>query len=303
MNSDLSNTLRTPEEFEASFATRKRSPRVPPKPTPTPRTTDVISTFPIEVVAPPSRTSKAASPLDASPPQLASEGQSDRFRMLARDEIITLPDQPRSSANVRTNLQELVDSIASLGIQTPLQVWWNPEARHYQVYDGHRRLAALDELAMQRPELHRQIPAVILTSEQMNTLLEIPEDDRLFVLSLTINATRSDLPKADRGRAYRRLIDKFGVSGTARICGVSRQAIHKTLRAAEDADRHQEYSIAPIDRPAWTQKQWFTVAESMVKHATRLDTRQRQSTADWLRRLADSVQSGDTRVPQFETPQ
>jgi ParB/RepB/Spo0J family partition protein len=293
--------LQTPEDFEASFAQRRRRPASVAKPTPTPHQAAVVTGFDLSVVSPVPKASPSSQFAEVDSPSLPVDLDiRDHFRYLDRSELTTLPDQPRSQANVRTHLQDLVESIRSLGIQTPLQVWWNPELQQYQVYDGHRRLAAIDELSIQNPNIARHIPVVILTREQTTALKDVPDSDRLFVLSLTINATRADLSKADRGRAYRRLLEQFGGTGAARLCGVSRQAIYKAIQAAEDADRHQLNDNAPYDRPAWTQKQWFVAAEAMVKQSTRLEVEQRTMTADWLRRLAEAIVNGSARVPEFE---
>ena len=301
MTPNTPTRLQTPEDFEASFTRRGHRPASVARPTPTPHQAATVSGFDLSVVPPVPKTPTVSQPREVDSPR--SPGNLDigeHFRYLDRSEVTTLPDQPRSQANVRTHLQDLVESIRSLGIQTPLQVWWNPELQRYQVYDGHRRLAAIDELSMQNPGVARRIPAVILTKEQATALTDVPDNDRLFVLSLTINATRADLSKADRGRAYRRLLERFGATGAARLCGVSRQAIYKAIQAAEDADRHRLNNNAPVDRPAWTQKQWFVVAEAMVKQSTRLEVEQRTMTADWLRRLAEAIVSGSARVPEFE---
>lgn len=288
-------TIQTPEEFAASFGKRRRHTEVPPIPQPTPHQPREVQGFPLAVAPPPTRESKPERPA-ASVPRIM---ESERFRYFDRSELVGLPDQPRSDSNVHTNLNELIDSIEALGVQTPLQVSWNASLGKYQVYDGHRRLAAIDELAVRNRSIASRIPAVILTPDQLDAMREIPSEDKLFVLSLTVNATRADLPRADRGRAYQRLIERFGVTGAARICGVSRQTIHKTLRAAEDADEHRERRSIQIDRPAWTQKQWFLAAESMVKQSTRAESSQRTLTAMWLRRLADAVEKGQASVPAF----
>jgi len=224
-----------------------------------------------------------------------------RLMLLTRDQIISLPDQPRTSQNVKVRLGELADSIAKIGLRVPLQGRWDATVEKYQVFDGHRRLMALDQLIPSRPDLGENIPMLVLADSEVAAWQTLDDHERMFLLSLVVNTVREDLSKADRGRAYKSFIDKFGVEGTARLLGISRVSVWRNLKAARDSDQHTQRGET-FGQPAWLPKYWVRTARSVLKlSAERWEPQQREATSRWLRAVARAMERGDAKLPPFPT--
>lgn len=103
------------------------------------------------------------------------------------------PLQPRGIINAES-LTELVDSIREQGILEPLVVAKTPAG--YQIIAGERRWRAAKILGLSR------VPVVIKeTSPQ-----------KMLEMSIVENIQREDLNPIERGQAYKRLIDEFGIT-------------------------------------------------------------------------------------------
>ena len=126
------------------------------------------------------------------------------------------PEQPRRSFDP-DELQALADSIAAHGVLQPVVVVEDGEG--FILIAGERRLRAVTHLGLQT------IPAVVRTAN---------EQERLE-LALVENIQRSDLNALDEARAYRHLIDDFGLTQerVAERVGRSRPAVANTLRILE----------------------------------------------------------------------
>ena len=126
------------------------------------------------------------------------------------------PEQPRRSFDPE-ELQALADSIAAHGVLQPVVVVEDGEG--FVLIAGERRLRAVTHLGYQT------IPAVVRTAN---------EQERLE-LALVENIQRSDLNALDEARAYRHLIDDFGLTQerVAERVGRSRPAVANTLRILE----------------------------------------------------------------------
>lgn len=123
------------------------------------------------------------------------------------------PLQPRGIISPES-LTELVDSIREQGILEPLVVAKTPAG--YQIIAGERRWRAAKILGLSR------VPVVVKeTSPQ-----------KMLEMSMVENIQREDLNPIERGQAYKRLIDEFGmtVGEIATRVGKSVPYISNTLR-------------------------------------------------------------------------
>lgn len=133
------------------------------------------------------------------------------------------PEQPRRTFDP-DELQQLADSIATHGLLQPILVVESGDG--YVLIAGERRLRAVTRLQLET------IPAVVRTAN---------EQERLE-LALVENIQRSDLNALDEARAYRHLMDEYGLTQerVAERVGRSRPAVANTLRILETAPKVQQ---------------------------------------------------------------
>lgn len=133
------------------------------------------------------------------------------------------PYQPRTHF-AEGALDDLTASVAEHGVLQPVVVV--PVEGGYQLIAGERRTRAAEQAGL------RSIPAVIRTADELAQLS----------LALVENLQRSDLGPLEEARAYRRLIDEFGLTQeeVARRVGRSRPAVANTLRLLAVAPAVQE---------------------------------------------------------------
>lgn len=133
------------------------------------------------------------------------------------------PEQPRRSFDP-DELATLAESIAAHGLLQPIVVV--ESATGYRLIAGERRLRAVRSLK------HETIPAVVRTANEQEQL----------ELALVENIQRSDLNALDEARAYRHLIDEFGLTQerVAERVGRSRPTVANTLRILDTAPAVQE---------------------------------------------------------------
>lgn len=133
------------------------------------------------------------------------------------------PEQPRHLFDPE-ELRELAESIAIHGVLQPIVVIEADDG--YRLIAGERRLRAVKQLQLPT------IPAVVRTANEQEQL----------ELALVENLQRSDLNALDEARAYRHLMDEFGLTQervAARV-GRSRSTVANTLRILETAPAVQQ---------------------------------------------------------------
>jgi ParB family transcriptional regulator, chromosome partitioning protein len=133
------------------------------------------------------------------------------------------PDQPRRVFDAE-ELRTLAQSIATHGVLQPVVVVDDGEG--YILIAGERRVRAAQLLGLE------SIPAVVRTAN---------EQERLE-LALVENIQRSDLNALEEARAFRYLMDEFGLTQerVAEQVGRSRSAVANTLRILDTAPLVQQ---------------------------------------------------------------
>ena len=131
------------------------------------------------------------------------------------DRIGRNPSQPRATFN-DAQLGELAASITVHGVLQPVIVRELADGG-YELIAGERRLRAARLAGLEA------IPAIIRDTDDAETSLE---------LALIENLQREDLNAIEAARAYRELIDRFGLTheAVARQVGKSRVAVSNALR-------------------------------------------------------------------------
>lgn len=134
---------------------------------------------------------------------------------IALDRIGRNPSQPRATFN-DVQLGELAASIAVHGVLQPVVVRELADGG-YELIAGERRLRAARLAGLEG------IPAIVRDTDGAETSLE---------LALVENLQREDLNAIETARAYRELIDRFGLThdAVARQVGKSRVAVSNALR-------------------------------------------------------------------------
>jgi ParB family chromosome partitioning protein len=132
------------------------------------------------------------------------------------DRIAMNPYQPRRRVD-GAELEALAASIAEHGVLQPILVTETLEG--YQLVAGERRVRAARMAGLTR------IPAVVR---------ELAEQHQLE-LALVENIQRADLGPLEEARAYRRLVDEFGLTQdqVARKVGRARSTVANSLRLLE----------------------------------------------------------------------
>lgn len=133
------------------------------------------------------------------------------------------PYQPRGRFEIE-ELRMLSESVAQHGILQPIVVTEVPGG--YQLIAGERRTRAAELAGM------TMIPAVVRSAGEQEQL----------ALALVENLQRSDLNAMDEARAFRQLMDEFGLTqeDVARRVGRSRPAITNTLRLLQVSPEVQD---------------------------------------------------------------
>ena len=136
------------------------------------------------------------------------------FRKLPIDAIEVDP-QVRTTMD-EEKIQELMESIKTVGLIHPIEVVPKKEIGKYKLITGHRRLEAAKRLGWEK------IPVLVR--------FEVSDDDRPF-RQLVENLQREDLDPIDEALAYARL-NEAGYSHVqiAEIIGKSRTRVTHTLR-------------------------------------------------------------------------
>ncbi len=137
-----------------------------------------------------------------------------QYRNIPLDQIAPNPMQPRQTFN-KERLAELAESLKTNGVVQPLVVRRNGAG--FTIVAGERRYRAAHLAAL------AQVPAVIMDDI---------DDVRTLELALVENIHREDLNPLELAEAYRRLIDKCGLTQNdlAVRVGRSRAAVANHLR-------------------------------------------------------------------------
>ena len=140
------------------------------------------------------------------------------------DRIKPNPFQPRKTFD-EAALKSLAESIRSYGVLQPLTVTRKEIERpgqgiyvEYELIAGERRLRAAKLAGI------AQVPVVIRNGE---------DDDRMKLeLAIIENLQREDLNVVDRAKAFKRLVDEFGMKhiDIGKRVGKSREYVSNTLR-------------------------------------------------------------------------
>lgn len=133
------------------------------------------------------------------------------------------PEQPRHLFDP-DELRQLADSIAEHGLLQPVVVVETDGG--YTLIAGERRWRAARQLGME------SIPAIVRTANEQQQL----------ELALVENLQRADLNALEEARAYRHLIDEFGLTQerVAERIGRSRPTVANTLRILDTAPLVQQ---------------------------------------------------------------
>ncbi len=133
-------------------------------------------------------------------------------------EVAPNPEQPRRDFDPE-ELQRLADSIAVHGVLQPIVVV--ATGNGYRLIAGERRWRAASMVGLE------SIPAVVRTANEQEQL----------ELALVENIQREDLNALEEARAFRHLIDEFGLTQelVAQRVGRSRPAVANSLRILDTA--------------------------------------------------------------------
>src|SRR3989344_8587082 len=139
------------------------------------------------------------------------------------------PLQPRGVITSES-LSDLVESIREQGILEPLVVASTPAG--YQIIAGERRWRAAKMLGLAK------VPVVVKQTTPQ-TMLE---------MSIVENVQREDLNPIEKGQAYKRLIDEFGLgtNEVARKLGKSAPTISNTIRLLSLPDAIKDALVAGV---------------------------------------------------------
>lgn len=154
-----------------------------------------------------------------SDPKMSASG----FSQVPVDEIDANPNQPRSRFD-DASLEELAASMREVGVLQPIVVEIGETG--YTLIAGERRWRAAKRAGLPT------IPAVVRDSTGGHTLVE----------ALVENVQRMDLTPLEEARAYRQLLEEYGMTqdAIATRVGKSRPAISNTLRLLHLPDEVQQ---------------------------------------------------------------
>lgn len=159
------------------------------------------------------------------------------------DQIVPNPSQPRESFS-HEEMEELIASIKEHGILQPLIV--SPVDEGYELIAGERRWRASKMAGM------RTVPAIVRSVK----------DQQKLELALIENIHRQNLNPIEEAKAYKRLIDEFGLTQdeVAKKVGKSRPQVSNFIRLLELPPEIQE-AVASGELP-YTQARTLLALDS-----------------------------------------
>lgn len=149
------------------------------------------------------------------PPSVAPAQKSDSvYHLLPIDQIVPNRLQPRMFFD-EEKIRELAESIISHGVIQPLTVSKISDNK-YELIAGERRLRACRSAGI------KDVPAII----------KDVDDETSLELALIENIQREDLNPIEEARAYKELVDTFGITQEemAKKVGKSRSAVANSIR-------------------------------------------------------------------------
>jgi ParB family chromosome partitioning protein len=197
----------------------------------------------------------------ATPPAGRSTVERPRYQGLERlkggneipvERLTRDPSQPREIFD-EAALQELVESIESLGMLQPIRVRWDEELGMYVIIAGERRLRAAKMAGL------KSVPCVIQEGE-------LTESQRL-IEQLAENIIRADLQPVEQARAFRRLMNLNGWSA------------RKLAREMHIADANVVRALALLELPegVQTEVEVGRLAPSVAYEVSRLESPEEQA--------------------------
>ncbi len=146
-------------------------------------------------------------------PGAEAQAREERIEYLPVDRVRPGKNQPRISIPPE-ELEELAASVRVHGILQPIVV--RPAGDGYEIVAGERRWRAAVLAGL------GTVPAVVRQVGELESL----------AMALVENLQRQDLNPVERARAYRRLVQEFGLSQQeiARLVGRSQPTVANTLR-------------------------------------------------------------------------
>lgn len=157
----------------------------------------------------------------------SGSGLSGDVRMLRLSQVDPNRSQPRSKFEEEA-LEELADSIRQFGVLQPILV--QKKGNRYEIIAGERRWRASHKAGL------KEIPAVVREYS----------DEEAVELSLIENIQREDLNPIEEAKAFKRLLDEFGLrqEDLAARVSKSRTAITNAVRLLKLDERVQEMIIS-----------------------------------------------------------
>jgi ParB family chromosome partitioning protein len=168
------------------------------------------------------------------------------------DRLTRDPSQPREIFD-EAALQELVESIESLGVLQPIRVRWDEELGMYVIIAGERRFRGARMAGL------RSVPCVIQEGE-------LTESQRLLE-QLAENIIRADLQPVEQAKAFKRLMD------------LNEWSARQLAREMHIADANVVRALALLELPATVQTKVETgrLAPSVAYEVSRLDSPEEQA--------------------------
>lgn len=161
-------------------------------------------------------------PPQCEEPKIGVNKKSEKIFYLETNKIRPNPLQPRRYFS-EESIEELAESIREFGVLEPIIVYRREEEKeagtevYYELISGERRLLAAKKLGLET------IPAIIRQE---------PAEKEKLEMALIENLQREDLTPINKARAYRRLMEEFGLTQeeVAQKVSKSREVVANTLR-------------------------------------------------------------------------
>ncbi len=261
----------------------------------------------------PNSTRAVASREPVAPPPVAARGEPGESRMVfsvSRDQIVESPKaQPREQRHVTDDLEDLVASILSRGMLDPIKVVQVPGDEKFHVVDGHRRLAALDIIAVTNPVVLERINIMLMgqadplerSRELDEAVAKLDPEGRALLDAIVLNSQRRGLSAAEQGKGYMAIREKLGRTElVATAVGVTRQYAYRAIRAAEAVTEVQESStkesVSSDEQPLLSPRR-IAMMRAIVSDAKALGDDHKTALVKWLRACATAIDQRAGRVP------
>jgi len=168
------------------------------------------------------------------------------------------PNQPRRFFD-QDALEELAASIQARGIEQPLTVRWEPEARKYRIIDGERRYRAAGIAQL------TEAPCLVKDADSRETLID----------QIVHNWQRADLRPYETADALVRLKSEFNMTlaEIARLTGKSVGEVGKLVALVEKVVPEVQERVREIGIASLTKRHLYTLSQLAPKDQKRLAAR------------------------------